>query len=60
MQSPRQAATREYPPPDPEDDFSNELFVRLLLELPAHRRDIAESWQAGDLQRLEVSTAAGR
>jgi HPt (histidine-containing phosphotransfer) domain-containing protein len=37
---------------DFEDTFSSEMFVQLLLELPAHRRDIAASWQAGDLQRL--------
>jgi HPt (histidine-containing phosphotransfer) domain-containing protein len=37
---------------DRDDDFSSEMFVQLLLELPAHRRDIADSWQAGDLQRL--------
>jgi HPt (histidine-containing phosphotransfer) domain-containing protein len=35
-----------------DDDFSSEMFVKLLLELPAHRRDIVESWKAGDLQRL--------
>jgi len=28
------------------------MFVKLLLELPAHRHEIVESWQAGDLQRL--------
>jgi HPt (histidine-containing phosphotransfer) domain-containing protein len=34
------------------ESFSSEMFVQLLLELPAHRRDMAESWQAGDLQHL--------
>jgi HPt (histidine-containing phosphotransfer) domain-containing protein len=47
-----QAMTEEHPPGDLDDDFSGEMFVQLLLELPAHRRDIAESWHAGDLQRL--------
>ncbi len=37
---------------DLENTFSSEMFVQLLLELPAHRRDIAESWQAGDLVQL--------
>lgn len=37
---------------DTEDGFSNEMFVKLLLELPAHRREIVEALQAGDLQRL--------
>ena len=37
---------------DTEDDFSNEMFVKLLLELPVHRRDIVESWRAGNLQRM--------
>ncbi len=35
-----------------DDDFSSEMFVELLLELPAHRRDIVDYWKAGDLQRL--------
>jgi len=37
---------------DLDDTFSSEMYVQLLLELPAHRRDIAESWQAGDQQQL--------
>lgn len=40
---------------DTEDDFSSEMFVKLLLELPVHRRDIVAAWQAGDLQRLRNS-----
>jgi HPt (histidine-containing phosphotransfer) domain-containing protein len=47
-----QTVPGEHPPCDMGDDFSSEMFVQLLLELPAHRRDIAESLQAGDLQRL--------
>jgi hypothetical protein len=39
-------------PRDMDDSFSSEMFVQLLLELPAHRHDIAESWQVGDLQHL--------
>jgi hypothetical protein len=31
------------------------MFVQLLLELPAHRHDIAASWQSGDRQRLQNS-----
>jgi hypothetical protein len=37
---------------DTEDDFPNEMYVKLLLELPAHRRDLLAYGQAGDLQRL--------
>jgi HPt (histidine-containing phosphotransfer) domain-containing protein len=47
-----QAAPGEHPPLEADENFSSEMFVQLLLELPAHRRDIAESWRAGDLQRL--------
>jgi len=47
-----QAVTGEHPSRNMDDDFSSEMFVQLLLELPVHRRDIAASWQAGDLQRL--------
>jgi HPt (histidine-containing phosphotransfer) domain-containing protein len=35
-----------------DENFRSEMFVQLLLELPAHRRDIADAWQAGDVQRL--------
>ena len=52
VQDSPQAMPGEQPPRDMGDDFSSEMFVQLLLELPAHRREIAESWQAGDLQRL--------
>ena len=47
-----QAASGEYPPTEADENFRSEMFVQLLLELPAHRRDIAESWRTGDLQRL--------
>jgi HPt (histidine-containing phosphotransfer) domain-containing protein len=47
-----QAASGEHPPLEANENFSSEMFVKLLLELPEHRRDIAESWQAGDLPRL--------
>jgi hypothetical protein len=47
-----QAAPGEHPPLEADENFSSEMFVQLLLELPAHRRDIVESWQAGDVQRL--------
>jgi HPt (histidine-containing phosphotransfer) domain-containing protein len=47
-----QAASGEHPQLEADENFSSEMFVKLLLELPTHRRDIAESWQAGDLQRL--------
>jgi HPt (histidine-containing phosphotransfer) domain-containing protein len=47
-----QAAPGEHPPLEADENFSSEMFVQLLLELPTHRRDIAESWQAGDLQGL--------
>jgi HPt (histidine-containing phosphotransfer) domain-containing protein len=47
-----QAAPGELPHDAADANFSSEMFVQLLLELPAHRRDIAVSWQAGDLQRL--------
>jgi HPt (histidine-containing phosphotransfer) domain-containing protein len=47
-----QAASGKPPPIEADENFSSEMFVQLLLELPAHRRDIAESWQAGDLLRL--------
>lgn len=47
-----QAASGEHPPLEADENFSSEMFVKLLLELPEHRRDIAESWQAGDLPRL--------
>jgi len=47
-----QAVPGEHPARDMDDDFSSEMFVQLLLELPVHRRDIAASWQAGDLPRL--------
>ncbi len=45
-------ACGEQHPGDRDDSFSSEMFVQLLLELPVHRRDIAESWRAGDLQQL--------
>jgi len=51
-QDPRQSVAGEHPARDMDDNFCSEMFVQLLLELPAHRRDIAESWQAGDLKRL--------
>jgi Hpt domain len=47
-----QSAPGEHPAHDMDGDFCSEMFVQLLLELPAHRRDIAESWQVGDLPRL--------
>ncbi len=47
-----QAVPAEHPPLEADENFSSEMFVQLLLELPVHRRDISESWQAGDLQRL--------
>jgi HPt (histidine-containing phosphotransfer) domain-containing protein len=47
-----QAAAGEPPALETDENFSSEMFVQLLLELPAHRCDIAESWQAGDLLRL--------
>jgi hypothetical protein len=47
-----QSSPVEYPSRDLDDEFSSEMFVQLLLELPVHRRAIAESWQAGDLQQL--------
>jgi HPt (histidine-containing phosphotransfer) domain-containing protein len=47
-----QAASGGHTPLEADENFRSEMFVQLLLELPKHRRDIAESWQAGDLQRL--------
>ena len=47
-----QTAPGKQPPQDFADCFTTEMFVQLLLELPAHRHDIAESWLAGDLQQL--------
>jgi HPt (histidine-containing phosphotransfer) domain-containing protein len=47
-----QAAPVEHPPMEADENFRSEMFVQLLLELPAHRRDIADAWQAGDVQRL--------
>jgi HPt (histidine-containing phosphotransfer) domain-containing protein len=47
-----QAAPVEHPPLETDENFRSEMFVQLLLELPAHRRDIAGAWQAGDVQRL--------
>jgi HPt (histidine-containing phosphotransfer) domain-containing protein len=49
--------------PLPEDDleldldsldrsFSSELFARLLLELPAHRRSIADAYKSNDSRQL--------
>lgn len=49
--------------PLPEDDleldldsldrsFSSELFARLLLELPAHRRSIADAYKSDDTRQL--------
>jgi len=32
--------------------FSNEVFTELLIELPAHRRQILRTWEAGDLNTL--------
>jgi hypothetical protein len=49
------AAPGEPPPRDMDDRFSSEMFVQLLLELPSHRCDIAESWRVGDLPRLRSS-----
>lgn len=48
------------PDPLPEDDypqasrqdFSREMFLELLRELPLHRSRIAAAWLAGDLQQL--------
>ena len=51
-------------PPLPEDDlelnrlgrrFSNELFARLLLELPAHRSTMDTAYKTGDYRRLRQS-----
>jgi len=52
VQDSLQAAPGEQPAHETDDNFSSEMFVQLLLELPAHRRDIAESWRVGDRQRL--------
>ncbi|HYQ71322.1 MAG TPA: Hpt domain-containing protein [Gammaproteobacteria bacterium] len=52
MPGPGQAAPGDPPLLETDENFSHEMFVQLLLELPVHRRDIAVSWQAGDLQRL--------
>jgi len=49
------------PTPPPEDDpelgrlgrrFSNELFARLLLELPAHRRTLSAAYKVRDYRGL--------
>jgi two-component system sensor histidine kinase BarA len=51
-------------PPLPNDDmelnrlgrrFSNELFARLLLELPTHRRSMDAAYATGDYRRLRDS-----
>ena len=62
--SPADTKTAPMSPPLPEDDleiderlssFPGEMFAQLLIELPGHRSIIADSWQAGNLERLRDS-----
>ena len=39
-------------PDEQKQTFPNELFAHLLVELPTHRNDIADAYEARDMSRL--------